>query len=151
MSNLEKKTIILIEDDPKWLDLFKRPLLEGLGDYINVEDYHIFEAGETRILQQKKPFDLLITDIFASQSRETRGITIANFVKINRNIPVIVITGEPSHARLARQNQNIDDVFDKGGYNALEFIQSVTDLLKIQRVKSPPEDKPKSPRTGTIF
>ncbi len=122
-----RKVIIVIEDNPLWIKRLTDTL--AVVD-ATIESFSVFEEAEERILQKDKPFDLMITDIFENEeSKEPRGITFANFVKKKYQKPVIVVTGATTYVRIAQQNENIDDVLDKGIFRRINFVESVEKIL----------------------
>lgn len=125
--------VIIVDDDAKWLDYIAQ-IVDANFSCV-VEKFSDFKEAKENVYTSAD-FDLLITDIYPSQtSRDPIGLELAKFTKNIRKIPVIIITEEPSAIRPASKYFKVDNVFDKIDFNKLEFIGCVRKAKIPVRIK----------------
>jgi DNA-binding NtrC family response regulator len=129
---MEKKaTIIIVEDNLKWL----RRLIDIIKDdfEVEIEGFSNFSIAEDRLLRKPVDFDLVVTDIFPSESpsedhRYTKGLKFADFL-YGIKIHVIIVTGDKYSLTNSLTEHKVAYAFDKGKFDRMEFIDSVTKVL----------------------
>ena len=110
---LPRKTILVVDDDPRFRDLMVS-ILSRAGYQVD----EVADGAEAILLARKSQIDLLITDI-VMPNRE--GIeTIQYFSRALPNVPIVAVSGNSSYLRPARA---------LGAAATLEKTSVMTDLL----------------------
>jgi len=129
----EKKIVIIIEDQEKWLRK-----LHGYIANLNceIETFKSFDEAEERLI--KKPtYHLVVTDIYPKDSlEEERGLRFAEFVS-KREVPVIIVSGKEKknfeNAVKAFRDFKVSDFFSKKKFDKLKFIEAVKIAFEIEK------------------
>lgn len=129
-----KQLIILIEDEKNWLDTISEFIIKHFD--VRLETYSSFFDAQQRLIKVPCDFDLLITDIYSSTSRDQVGLKFANFVSAQSKIPVIIISGDSDLVKSAARDANVINIFDKGEFEYLDFINSIAKVIKPRKEKS---------------
>jgi len=128
----KKPVIIIVEDDENWLNILSETITTHFK--VKLEAFSSFFDAEKRLLKKPVDFDLLVTDIFPSnKSREIKGLKFANFANEIINVPVIIVTGEVEYVNTSLRDYNVIDAFDKGRFERIDFINSVSKVIKPNR------------------
>jgi len=127
--------IIIIEDDPKWLERIRTVLKVQ-----NFKTEHYDKYSE-ELLQRlaKNDYDLIITDlILDSLEFKKEGKILAEFARdLNKDIPIIVISGyaDVYDIRDAFFKLKIDDFILKSTWEPASFLERIkTALNKANRI-----------------
>ncbi len=141
---MSRPRILLVEDDTKWLDIYRR----GLGE-VNYEITAAQEFGDGLALLKEQSFNLVITDLKMLVDGEEKfaGFGVLEQARaVNPDTQVIVITGYGSEDRAiqAMRNGAYDYIVkNKNLYKKLRLtVQSAleTQALKWELLDSKPPD-----------
>lgn len=129
---MEKKTILVIDDDPE--------ICEALEEILSEYDYEVVTAQDTsrgaQLLEQKRP-DLLILDIMMTTMQE--GLDFASKLKAKEGIygvPILIVSARPpvekGHGRTIDQDMDwiAADIFMEKPVEPEDLIKNVKILLK---------------------
>ncbi len=127
-----KLNIVYFEDNENWRYTIADIIFWSFRDTINLEIFSDFEQVEKRIIRSNRSIDLLITDLYHSdKARIAKGHDLVDFVTSKLNRPAIVITGETEQVKKTFKNYKVADVFDKGSFSEIEFVNSLAATLNI--------------------
>lgn len=125
------QTILVVDDDSNMLDLNTRIIQSQSSANQVLKAHNGLEAIE--ILNQEK-IDLILLDL---QMPELDGFGVLDHIQGNektRKIPVIVITGKVlDEAEMARLNQGVTTVLEKGLYTLDETVDHISSALERKR------------------
>lgn len=121
-----KKTLLIVEDEPAIRFALKYEFSESGYQLLTTEDI----AQAFSIIDTEKP-DLIILDIMLPGGQD-EGLKLCKRLKadkINRDIPIIILTARPAQDELIAKNAGADWYFTKPP-NMLEFKEAVRELLE---------------------
>lgn len=127
--------IIIVEDDPKWLERIKAVLK---AQNFEIELYNQYSEELLGRLAEKD-YDLLITDLILDSLAFTKkGKIVAEFTRrLNKNTPIIVISGyaDVYDVREAFFNLKSDDFILKSAWDPANFLEAVRNALNKSKNK----------------
>lgn len=129
---MEKKTILVIDDDPE--------ICEALEEILSEYDYEVLTAQDTsrgvQFIEQKRP-DLLILDIMMTTMQE--GLDFASKLKAKEGVygvPILIVSARPpverGYSRTIEQDMDwvAADIFMEKPVEPEDLIKNVKILLK---------------------
>jgi CheY-like chemotaxis protein len=124
--------ILLVEDDPRWLDALQHILLPPKYQLTIAKSY-----GEAKKMVKKK-YDLAITNLcLAGGDSDFLGVEVLDDLAKNK-IPCIVLTGTSTSLRGLFERYGVFNVFIKGEhFNQREFLLEIEKAIKQPSPSSP--------------
>lgn len=126
---VEQHTVLIVDDDPGFLDLHSR-LVKQLG----CEAITARNGREALEVLDHTPLDLILLDLTMP---ETDGFAVLEALRsreATRNIPVIVLTARLlSESDLERCNRGVTTILNKGLFNTTETLRHVEAALTRQQ------------------
>jgi CheY-like chemotaxis protein len=127
----KNKSILVVDDEPEMLELHAR-ILEAQS-----QGYKVLRAQNGRqamtLIRQERPA-LVLLDLMMPEMDGFAVLDAMRDENLIPGIPVIVVTGQVLTAEdMARLNQRVTSVLEKGIYNKQETLAHITDALAHKR------------------
>lgn len=119
----EMYNILVVDDD--------KEIVNAIEIYLSKEGYHILKAYDGKqaieIVKSHKDIHLIILDIMMP---EMDGITVANIIRKDKAIPIIMLSAKSEdYDKIAGLNNGADDYVTKP-FNPLELIARVNSQIR---------------------
>lgn len=119
----EMYNILVVDDD--------KEIVNAIEIYLSKEGYHILKAYDGKkaleIVEETKDIHLVILDIMMP---EMDGITVANMIRKDKSIPIIMLSAKSEdYDKIAGLNNGADDYVTKP-FNPLELIARVNSQIR---------------------
>ncbi len=131
----QRKTILIVDDDPHILDLHTRLVKQQLPDCQVLQAHHGREA--LVVLEHTHP-DLILLDLMMPELDGFGVLEDLQSREATRDIPVIVMTARVlNEADMARLNRGVVSVLEKGVLSVDETLSRVASVLtRVERLGS---------------
>lgn len=131
MASLNKKRVLVVDDDPE--------LLELIADVLKLADFEVeaVRSGPAALEKiQERPPDLLLTDFHLGRSS---GADLARRVgKLAAELPIIVLTGHSSESPNAAALAKVADLVLVKPIDSQELVAAVKRLVEPPATPAPP-------------
>ncbi len=133
--------ILVVEDDPRWCDRFKR-ILEGMGHSINIAN----DDKKAKILLKETSYDLMLLDLCLNGNIPTADDQLfwETLKRGYPELPVVAITGwlvdRDKVFELAKSEAlSFVEFIYKGNFDLEKFRQRIQNILSEYNPVSPPQ------------
>lgn len=126
-----KKTILIVDDERRWRELF----VELLEDEFDVTEVATHDEAQAKIDNQNPPFNVLVTDIRLNdedKGNEKGLFLVANLKKSGKLTKVVVVTGyhSPRIKKRALEDLAAFAYLEKKDFDHNNFCELVSKAAK---------------------